>query len=62
MSLTVGARFGPYEILAPLGVGGMGEVYRSRETKLNRDVAMLPNLTENDSGETEVLASPAWRQ
>ncbi len=40
MSLTPGVRFGPYEILAPLGAGGMGEVYRARDAKLNRDVAI----------------------
>jgi eukaryotic-like serine/threonine-protein kinase len=38
--LTAGARVGPYEIVAPLGVGAMGEVYRARDTKLNRDVAL----------------------
>jgi serine/threonine protein kinase len=38
VTLTSGARLGPYEILAPLGQGGMGEVYRARDTKLNRDV------------------------
>jgi eukaryotic-like serine/threonine-protein kinase len=36
----VGARLGPYEVTAPLGAGGMGEVYRARDTKLNRDVAL----------------------
>ncbi len=40
MTLTAGARLGPYEILAPLGAGGMGEVYRARDTKLSRDVAI----------------------
>src|ERR1700730_13556183 len=40
MSLSVGERLGPYEILAPIGAGGMGEVYRARDTKLGRDVAI----------------------
>ena len=40
MSLSVGARLGPYEILGPLGKGGMGEVYRAKDTKLDREVAI----------------------
>src|SRR5262245_13980077 len=40
MPLTTGTRLGPYEIVAPLGAGGMGEVFRARDTKLNRDVAI----------------------
>ncbi|HUL77562.1 MAG TPA: protein kinase [Vicinamibacteria bacterium] len=40
MPLTAGARLGPYEVLAPLGAGGMGEVYRARDTRLGRDVAV----------------------
>jgi serine/threonine protein kinase len=40
MSLAPGTRLGPYEIQAPLGIGGMGEVNRARDTKLNRDVAI----------------------
>ena len=40
MSLAPGARLGPYEILAPLGAGGMGEVYRARDPRLNRNVAI----------------------
>ncbi|MDZ4805974.1 MAG: protein kinase [Candidatus Eisenbacteria bacterium] len=40
MPLTPGTRLGPYEIVAPLGAGGMGEVYRSRDTRLGRDVAI----------------------
>src|ERR1017187_42930 len=40
MSLNGGERLGPYEILAPIGAGGMDEVYRARDTRLNRDVAI----------------------
>ncbi|HEV2064057.1 MAG TPA: protein kinase [Thermoanaerobaculia bacterium] len=40
MTLTIGSRLGPYEILAPLGAGGMGEVYRAKDPRLGRDVAI----------------------
>ena len=40
MSLPAGSRLGPYEILAPIGAGGIGEAYRARDTKLDRDVAI----------------------
>src|SRR5438552_462265 len=50
MSLSAGTRLGPYEILSAIGAGGMGEVYRARDTTLNRDVAMkvLPESFASD--------------
>jgi Tol biopolymer transport system component/predicted Ser/Thr protein kinase len=50
MPLSVGDRLGPYEILAPIGAGGMGEVYRARDTKLDREVAIkvLPAALAQD--------------
>ena len=40
MALEVGSRLGPYQVTAKIGEGGMGEVYRARDTKLDRDVAL----------------------
>ena len=40
MALSAGARLGPYEIVAPLGAGGMGEVYRAKDPRLGREVAI----------------------
>jgi serine/threonine protein kinase/Tol biopolymer transport system component len=66
MALDLGTRVGPYEITAPIGVGGMGEVYRAKDTKLKRDVAIkvLPDDVARDSDrllrferEAQVLAS-----
>src|ERR1700737_1287793 len=50
MTLSAGTRLGPYEILSPLGAGGMGEVYRARDRKLDREVAVkvLPQSVAAD--------------
>ena len=66
MALSTGTRVGPYEVLAAIGQGGMGEVYRARDTKLGRDVALkiLPDAFAHDPDrlarfgrEAQVLAS-----
>jgi Tol biopolymer transport system component/predicted Ser/Thr protein kinase len=66
MTLSPGDRLGSYEILAPLGAGGMGEVYRAKDTKLGRDVAVKtlpaalaqdPDLLARFKREAKVLAS-----
>src|SRR5262249_15299207 len=66
VALAPGTRVGPYEVIARIGAGGMGEVYRARDTKLNRDVALkvLPDAFASDvdrfarfKREAQVLAS-----
>src|SRR5580765_4630322 len=55
MSLEPGSKLGPYEIIGPLGAGGMGEVYRARDTRLGRDVA-IKVLPQAVAGDPEVLS------
>jgi eukaryotic-like serine/threonine-protein kinase len=55
MSLPPGANLGPYQVIAPLGTGGMGEVYRARDARLARDVA-LKVLLPDVAGDPERLA------
>jgi serine/threonine protein kinase len=66
MSLAAGTRLGPYEILAPLGAGGMGEVYRAKDLTLHRDVALKvlpeqfaeqPDSVARFERETQLLAA-----
>ncbi len=55
MSLLAGARLGPYEVLTPLGAGGMGEVYRAKDTRLDREVA-IKVLPERLAADPRALA------
>ncbi|MDO8631100.1 MAG: protein kinase, partial [Phycisphaerales bacterium] len=55
MALSTGTRLGPYEILAPLGAGGLGAVSRARDPTLNRDVA-IKVLPESFAGDPDRLA------
>ena len=66
MPIAAGTRLGPYEVVGQLGAGGMGEVYRARDTRLNRDVAIkvLPPAFASDvdrlarfEREAQILAS-----
>src|ERR1700736_68760 len=66
MALSTGTHLGPYEIVAPIGAGGMGEVYRARDTRLDRTVAIKvlpahladsPELRERFEREARTIAS-----
>src|SRR5262245_6752624 len=61
MPLAAGTRLGPYEIVTPLGAGGMGEVYRARDTRLGRDVALktLPDHLASSAEARERLEREA---
>ena len=66
MALAPGAKLGPYEMVAPLGAGGMGEVYRARDTRLGRMVAVKvlpshlssnPEVKQRFEREAKVISS-----
>src|SRR5206468_8967457 len=59
--LAAGRRLGPYEIVAPIGAGGMGEVYRARDTRLHREVALkiLPRALVADPARRERFVQEA---
>jgi len=59
MTLSDGTRVGPYQVLSLVGVGGMGEVYRARDTTLNRDIALKVLPGAGDDGLYVRVA--AWR-
>ena len=60
MTLSAGTRLGPYEILASIGAGGMGEVYRAHDSRLDRDVAIKVSkaqFTERFTREARAIAA-----
>src|SRR5438046_9693022 len=60
MALVAGAKLGPYEILAPIGAGGMGEVFRARDLRVNREVAIKRSssqFTQRFSSEARAIAA-----
>ena len=64
MALAAGTRLGPYEVTAQIGTGGMGEVYRARDTRLRRDVALkiLPGsfATDPDVSHASSAKRKSW--
>ena len=63
MSLSVGDKLGPYEILGPIGAGGMGEVYRAHDTRLRREVAIkvsAERFSERFEKEARAIGVGGW--
>jgi serine/threonine protein kinase len=64
MALSIGARPGPYEVVGSLGTGGMGEVYKAHDTRLDRNVAikvLAPNVAaEGESGQKLKSGGLSW--
>jgi len=63
MALTAGVRLGPYEVLGLLGAGGMGEVYRARDPRLGREVAIkvLPEAVALDPDRHDSSSATGWK-
>ena len=63
MSIAPGARLGSYGVIASIGAGGMGEVFRARDTTLNRDVALkfLPDAREHEATLFPITLLLNWR-
>jgi serine/threonine protein kinase len=55
MSLSAGAKLGPYQVRALIGAGGMGEVYRARDTRLGRDVAIKAFCIDKREGNCQTI-------
>ena len=61
MPLSPGDKLGPYEILAPIGAGGMGEVYKARDTRLDRIVAIKISEDASSANDSSVKRRPSRR-
>src|SRR6266704_1595302 len=58
MTISAGTRLGPYEIVAPIGAGGMGEVYKARDTRLDRNVAVKVIAADHSAAPEQLAKGP----